>query len=761
MGTAVLVPIGPGPNDRPRVVGRPWAVDDGKVGNDVAAEAVESGVTHLVVFPTDHGGDRSGHGIDRWPADANFGEQAIAEVERLGDRVGLACGPGRTVTLSVAAVIAAGGFDPDQPGLGLLDLVDRLEDTDWSVVGIGRGALPFVPALTAELGTAERVMSEGRWLANHAAGRSGRRRLDRYHRLVLDTIAELRADAGSDPTEIALLDRLEAEAGRRWRGLRPDQAQQGVGRRADWRHLLPPRPTGARPRSLAVLTDLGTANEWHWLVEDGWVERVETAVPTTPSADVIVLGPAPVAELVGRIEAAAKALATDGALCLLVSGGRSSVSAGGHRRLLRSLRRNGLAATRRHLALPDARAAKRYVPLDHPGGLAWLAGPEPALEVAALPSRRRHQRDLAGRLGGQAPELIGDLAVVATAAQRPDWPQAVVLTSGFDEGSRTVLLPFDGPTATRPSAVVKVTARPAYRSNGTREHRLLSVLAPRVEPPGLVPEPREPIEVDGLPAVVESYAGRWTATDILNEQASLQERSAVLRALFGAVTDLNRTGLGTERWSDKAFESHLGRWFDEVDRIDGPSAARAALRADLAERSARFVGVDLPVGLRHFDLGPWNLVLADGSPDEDGSNRSLVTAVDWELAPPREMAFGFIGADHLYLSKYWLHIAMGCASIDEEQAAFAFLGEPTEVDAEPAEEARAVARAALVAVAAKIGLPTGFLPLLEVSVWAEATCYTSRRRHRGGGDGGSPLRYLDTLARRRVELLSAWPLADQ
>lgn len=768
MGTAVLVPIGPDPEGRPRIVGRPWAVDSGKVGNDVVAQAAETGVTHLVVFPTEDGADGRGPGPhpgpDPWPADADFGELAIAAVGELSERVGLACGRGSMVVVSVAALIGVGGFDPDQPGLGLLELVDRVEGSAWSVVGIRRGALPFVPALTAGLDTAERVMSEGRWLARHATGRSGRRRLDRYHRLVTATIAELGAETGSDPDRAALLARLEAEAGRRWHGLRPDQAQHGTGRRADWRHLLPPRPADAPPRALAVLADLGQPEDWQWLVDDGWVDRVEATLPSSPTADVIVLGPAPASELAARLGSAAKALTPGGALCLLVSGGRTPTALGGHRRLLRLLARNGLTATRRHLALPDATSAKRYVPLDHPGGLAWLAGPDPALGVAALPPRRRRQRDLVGRLGGQTPELIGDVALVATAAERPDWPQAVVLTSGFDEGSRTVLLPFAGPDASRPSSVVKVTARPAYRANGMREHRLLGVIAPRVEPAGLVPEPGEPIEVDGLPAVVESYAGRWTATDILNEQSSLDDRSAVLRALFGSVTDLNRTGLGTERWTDSGFEAHIGRWFDEVDRIDGPSSARAALRADLAERSSHFVGVDLPVGLRHFDLGPWNLVLADAPHDDDlradvGADidraapvRSLVTAVDWELAPPREMAFGMIGADHLYLSKYWLHIAMGCQSIDEEQGAFAFLG--------PGIEARAVAKEAVTEVAEDVGLPIGFLPVLEASVWAEAACYTSRRRRQGGGDGGSPLRYLDTLARRRVDLLAAWPLTE-
>jgi len=795
MARSVLVPIGPGPNGQPVVLGRPVPVDGGGAANDVVAEAADAGVTHLVSFPTGEPEDVEPFGgADRWPAEANFGELAIAAGTGLDDRVGLACGPGSAVVLAVPALIAVGGFDPDEAGLGLLDLVDRLDRSTWSVGGVDRQAMPFVPALTAELGTAERVATEGRWLGRRTNDRAGRRRLDQYHRLVTATIEDLRAgladgviadatDGANDGgTDGALLDRMEAEAEARWQGLRPDQAQVGIGRRADWRHLLPPRPAEAG-RALAILSGLGPAEDWRWLVDDGWADRVEDRLPeagaaTGPAAkaDVIVLGPAPAVELERQLDDAVAALADGGALCLLVAGGKSPVTASRHLRLSRRLRRLGCSTVRRHVAMPDAASAKRFIPLDHPGGLGWLAGPDPALDVAALPPSRRRLRDLAGRAGGVTPHLIGDLVLVATAADPTDWPEAVVVTSGFDEGSRTVLLPFDGPDATRPTAVIKVASRPGYRANGEREHRLLQVIHPRVEPAGLVPEPLDSIEVDGLPAVVESYAGRWTATDILNEQTGLAERSALLEVLLGSVTSLNRTGLGTERWNDDGFEANIGRWFDDLDRIEGPSPSRVAFRAALGARSDQLVGHDLPVGLRHFDLGPWNLVLADtpsgGSPGAGlVEAHSPVTAVDWELAPPREVAFGPIGTDQLYLCKYWLHIAQGCRSVADEQSAFAFLakadtggpwtggttgaGDGAD-EPDDAEAARRVAKTAVTAMAADIGLPLGFLPLLEASVWAEAASYTARRRRGNGGDGGSPARYLATLARHRVELLDAW-----
>ncbi len=800
------------------VLGRPVPVDGGGASNDVVAEAADAGVTHLVSFPTGEAEEADAFGgADRWPAEANFGELAIEAGSGLDDRVGLACGPGSAVVLSVPALIAVGGFDPDEAGLGLLDLVERLDRSTWTVGGVDRQAMPFVPALTAELGTAERVATEGRWLSTRATDRAGRRRLDQYHRLVIATIEDLRAGLAADAPDRALLDRMEADAERRWQrppaddpGANADAsattpAGSGLGagigarHRADWRHLLPPRPT-EDGRTLAILSGLGEAGDWRWLVEDGWVDRIEDRLPEVggAEAEVIVLGPAPAVELERQLDAAVAALGDGGALCLLVAGGKSPISASRHLRLARRLRRLGLPTLRRHLAIPDAASATRFIPLDHPGGMGWLAGPDPALDAASVPSSRRRLRDLAGRAGGVTPHLLGDLILVATAADVGDWPEAVVVTSGVDEGSRSVLLPFDGPDATTPAAVIKVASRPRYRANGHREHRLLQVIHPRVDPAGLVPEPLDEIEVDGLPAVVESYAGRWTADDVLREQTGLAERAELLEILLGSVTALNRTGLGSERWNDDGFEAHIGRWFDDLDRIEGPSPSRVALRAALGARSDQLVGHDLPVGLRHFDLGPWNLVLADAPADRSTEDRSAgasartvggaagasspVTVVDWELVPPREVAFGPIGTDQLYLCKHWLHIAEGCQTVADEQSAFAFLARSgtdpawavgtagTEAGAaarigavadgvdgvDGAEAAKRLAKTALTAMAVDVGLPLGFLPLLEASVWAEAASFTARRQRGNGGDGGSPARYLATLARRRVELLDAW-----
>ncbi|MEM9562315.1 MAG: hypothetical protein AAGA93_06865 [Actinomycetota bacterium] len=675
------------------------------------------------------------------------------------------------LVVRVEAVAAVGGFDADEPGLGWVELAGRLVDAGRAVHGIDPDHLPFVPELLAGLDPVSATATEGRWLGRRAGGVAGRLRLARYRRRVLGAVASVRSglaaetgagtetDADRDAAAtIEILDRVAGDAQANWAGLRPDQAQRGIGRRADWRHLLP--DVGPHPLPLAVLLGLGPADDWRWLVVDGWVERIVTDLPSTTTPDVVVIGPGASA----MIEPAARAVAGEpeaGIIVMVPSRRQPGGGVGAHRSAVEALRLAGLTEVERYLALPDLDGTKRFVPLDHAGGPAWLAGPEPAIDAGRLPPGRRLLRESLRRLAPRAPELFGGVVVVAggPATAEVRRPPAVVVTSGFDEGSRTVVLPL-GPGDGRPDQVIKLTARPRYRRNAEQEHDLLGELA-RVVPAGLVPEPLDRVDDGRHHAVIESYAGRWTLTDLLNEQGELGSRGRLLSAGLDALTVLARTppldgGAEAVTWNSAGFDELIGRWFDRLDDLEGRSASRHALRRLLARRSAALEGQTLPFGIRHFDLGPWNLVVGDAA-GNGTAPASPVTAVDWELAPPRTAVAGPVGADHLYLAKYWLHIAAGCRSIDDEQAAFAFLaGEASGGDG--LDRARRMAHGALARSAAALDLAPAFLPLLEAHVWAEAAVFTSERRRSGGGDGGSPARYLDTLARHRDRLLAAWPL---
>lgn len=533
--------------------------------------------------------------------------------------------------------------------------------------------------------------------------------------------------------------------------------------RADWRLLLP-----FQPAHRVALIGLGPVDDWRWLVDDGWTDELTTDLSPAAGSPIeaVVLGPPARGDVEASLGPAVEALAPGGALVVL---------GGAHRRVVRTLRRSGLTGVRRYLAVPDARNPTRLVPLDHPGGLAWLAGPDPALAEARLPARRRLLGRALRRFGAVVPELLGQVVVVASRAGddgRPPRPlaarlldpdpdpdpdhddDAILLTSGFDDGSRSVVLPLaDGEPARsgRPRAVVKVVARPAYRDNATREQELLTRLAPEVAPPGLVPTPLGSIDGDGPTAVVESYAGRWTAAAVLNEQRAIDQRAALLGRVMTSITSLARTGIRNEVWNDDGFQDLIGTWFDRLDRLEGPAPDRADLRSQLRARSDALMGRPLPVGLRHFDLGPWNVVLADR--DQASPATAPVTIVDWELADQRADASGPAGADHLYFAKYWLHIVLGCRSVDDELEAFAHLASPG--SGVPGDDPRALARRAVLWAADDLGLDPGFLPLLEAHVWSEAACHQANRRH---PDGGAPARYLASLARGRASLLASWPL---
>lgn len=663
------------------------------------------------------------------------------------------------VTARADALVEVGGFDPRYPGLGWIDVADRLAAAGWALDGLTASDLPFVPALEPDLDAAARTVSEGRWYRWRTRDRAGRLRFHRYRARA--AIAAVRSP-GDRRRSLA-----DAVAG--WPGPRPHETQRGTGRRADWRFLLPPGS-----RRLTVIIDQAPDDTWDWLVADGWTDRVvaELPGPGDDPADVVVIGPGSGAMPRPSIEQALGALTADGAICIAVAGPatagpraalprplRPAAAGPGSRRVAEAARRAGAVEVRRYLALPNARRPSRLVPLDGPGGLRWLVGPRP---TAAVVHRSAVRALVHGALGVARPVLaavVGDVLVVAFRSRRStadDGPPAaglgggaVVITSGFDEGSRGVVLPVDASGV--PSAVVKVTARPAYRANADREHELLGRLGSNVVPAGLVPRPIERITVGGIHAVVESYGGRWTASEVLDRQRTLRSRAAVLDQLHRAVVALGRADARRHRWGPERFEDLIARWFHRLDETLGSSLLRGSLWRALRERSDALEGRELPFGIRHFDLGPWNVVIAD----EASEGPWPVTIVDWELGSTRPEADGPLGADLLYLTKYWLHIAQGCASVEDEQDAFAFLTPAGRNDP------RTVARAALVQSARALDLDPAFLPLLEAHVWAEAACATiDRRRRRGRArDGGSPVRYLATVARHRAALLAAWPLA--
>ena len=657
-----------------------------------------------------------------------------------------------TVVVRVAAAVEIGGFDPTMPELGLADLVTRAVDAGWHVHGIDHHALPFVDSLHFGLDVLDWFRAEARWLQLHAQDSSASADL-------LATLAE-RTEAALDQvddktlTDGDVLSVLRAEAARQWRGAAAHEVQDGVGVRADWRFLL---PAGTRDHTLIVGDDPA---RWNWLIDDGWTQRVSNIASGADPADVAVVGPD---HAIGDV---AGAVGAGGSICVLRQ--RKPLAAPGRgagKAEVAELGELGFGSTRRYLVIPDLQRPKRFIPLDHEGGLAWLSSPSPPPQAGGLSRSNLARRRLARLLGREVSRLTGDIIVVgqrpptsprfAPAGLDPDQlpsgtSDVIVLTSGFDEGSRAVLLPLAAGIE-HPRSVVKISSRPAYNRNVDGEATLIATVSSQITQPGLLPRSSGTFDVGTLRGSAETYAGRWSGSDVLNEQDSLPARQRVLDLVAGAIIDLGEQTTETRlTWSSTAFETHVGGWFDRLEDIVEPSPTIAALRLALAERSDQLDGLAIPLVRRHYDVGPWNVVFNE-SPAEAAT--SPVTIVDWELAPPRSPSeAGLGGADLLYFVKYWLHVAMDVRSADDELGAFPFLARPG-VPNDP----RANGIETLGAGLDRLGIDRAFVPLLAAHVWSEAACYTAERRRQHGGDPGSPYRYLQTLARHRHRFLATWP----
>jgi len=246
----------------------------------------------------------------------------------------------------------------------------------------------------------------------------------------------------------------------------------------------------------------------------------------------------------------------------------------------------------------------------------------------------------------------------------------------------------------------------------------------------------------------ERYAGRLTAADIC--YASPDRRSEVLQRVLRAMTDLNlAVGLGSnaEPWSASRFEHLVEGPFRRYTELVETKPELELLLNDLVERSVELSGRPLLDTQRHYDLGPWNVVF-------DVEDR--LTIVDWERAGNRSLSStGPAGADQLYFGKYWLHIALSTASIDDEVRAFEFRFEDGR-HRSPGEQfdARSDVTDVVSAELHRLGIDRGFVPLLAVHVWLEKALYTITRR----GEPGDAEHYLQALARHRRSLLDHWPV---
>ena len=472
----------------------------------------------------------------------------------------------------------------------------------------------------------------------------------------------------------------------------------------------------------------GPAGLGERLREIGVARRVSVALPGADKADAVVL----LADATCEPEAGAAALAPGGVLYLEVDRRRSG------RRLLtpaaveRRLRQAGLTVIGRHWVLPGFHRARRFLPLDAPGALDWfLTTLQPAKTLAAHLGVRGLQWIGAGETARIAP-WVPCYAITATLGEpglpallaRPELPgggmpagtRTALLTSGEDDGSRVVLLPF-APGARTPEIAIKASRSEGFNAHTEREQATLRRLRERLgkDTEASVPAPlgcfRHGASVVGIESVAPGRAmsvtsGRWGA--------SHAEAIGDLRAATDWLANFHARAAVGPCWSAERAAATARRIEEYAARLR-PSSVLEGLFQRAGERAAAMTGRPLPIVWLHNDYGPWNIY----------RQGARLTVIDWEFGEEDESArHGPALCDLIYFVTVWGARVWHLPPAGGEAAALRrFFVVPTPDD----EIARAV-HGALDDYMRRLGIDSRFLPLLLVHTWLERALDRSDRR---------------------------------
>jgi hypothetical protein len=528
----------------------------------------------------------------------------------------------------------------------------------------------------------------------------------------------------------------------------------------DWRFLLP-APPAEQFRHLVVLD--GPEGLERRLRDLGLAHQVETAFPALPTVDALVLlggGDA-------RWREASRALAPDAVVYWEVD--RRRYPWLGARAVGRRLRAAGLREVASYWVLPGFHDARRYLPVHAAGAIPWyfntrfVAGTAARAALASLVSRA------GARSGPQVRAVAPCLAVVAARAGRASTlplvladaglPVAVrttearplLFTSGQDEGSRLVALPFLG-SAAAPELVIKLARLPGFSAHTEREQltldRLRELLPPTLRESLPVPLGRS---VGGGGAVfLESVVpGRTVAASVGRWRTSVARQLEDLRAASGWLAEFHRATLVQRaEWNDVAITRWVERPQAEYERTFGRRPEEQALFDAVRRRARALMGGSFPIVWSHNDLNPAHVYRAG----------TRVSVIDWEFGcDDISERHGPALCDLVYFLSYWIQLARG------SRGEAASLQDLADVLFAAERDARCDgARAALLEYARSLELALGFVPMLIVYTWVDRALDRHRRRLATDGAvadaraGNRFARYVEVLARGARELFAAW-----
>jgi phosphotransferase family enzyme len=520
-------------------------------------------------------------------------------------------------------------------------------------------------------------------------------------------------------------------------------------RQADWRFLLP-SPAGGLFQHLVLLG--GPPGLAERLVEVGFARRVSCDIPRARTADsVVVLHNAQVA-----LKDAAGCLVSGGALYYEIDRRSPSKLALTPGRVKQSLRDVGLTPREVYWIIPNFTNCRRYLPLDVPAALRWYLT---TLFPAMTPLDRLFEigiRTLTGFNCDRLAPLVPCYSVTAIAGPTRDAVPSVlahparimelqrpglvpfVLTSGYDVGSRVVMLPF-ARDSIQPIAVLKISRLSDFNTNTEREQETLAILRARLDANmrQTIPRPLGVLRYGELAVGIESYApghslvvssGRWGVP--------IHRKIDDLRITANWLSEFHRQAeISRVRWNDLEIRKWVEAPVAAYTRAFGRRANEERLFTELRERAGSLVGTSLPIVWQHNDFGPWNLYRAGRE----------FTVIDWEFGHGRERdRYGPALCDLLYFVTHWSYFAHRLHSQAAQLRAFRdlfFQPRHAGIGAKAIHEV-------IAEYMARLDINPEFLPLLLVYTWLDrALDHLDRQRVSGevGVDARLGNRYVDYI----------------
>jgi hypothetical protein len=318
-------------------------------------------------------------------------------------------------------------------------------------------------------------------------------------------------------------------------------------------------------------------------------------------------------------------------------------------------------------AAPDVERCRRFIPLDSRAAIGWyldtlfvpgagatalvLSAAKLAVAVGGrswierwVPARCVLLRKSTG--GVRPPPAPLTAARGLPAGVGTERVPAIVLSSGQDDASRVVLLPFL-PNDRRPAVAVKIAPVMAGNEATVAEQEHLRRLRAFV-PDSVARAMPVPLGVGSsgdLAVITQSLVPGHTVDRAAGSLLRPPRRRA--RDLAMAADWLTRFHLATT-FATSTWDTAGGRmWLlDPLERLlpDLPDDQAHAVKSWVAARSSAASGLKVPLVQPHYDFAPVNVMM-------DGRQ---IGVVDWELSSARgERAGGLPLCDLLFFVTYW------------------------------------------------------------------------------------------------------------